>query len=83
MQTVGRVLAATDNANGFSLAAYEATEWAKQQKANSSSGTNGNGNASGRNPGEASNYDLFRIAARNMGSTYSHSMDIQERYGIK
>lgn len=67
-----------------SLAAYEATEWAKQQKANSSSGGGGNniGNG-GRNPGDASNYDLFRMAARNMDSSYSHSMDIQERYGIK
>ena len=29
-----------------------------------------------------SNYDLFRLAARNTESNYSYSLDIQEKYGL-
>ena len=62
-----------------SLAAYEATEWARNKKNN----TNSDGtSASANGPGEQSNYDLFRLAARNLESSYTHSMDIQEKYGI-
>ena len=57
----------------ISLAAYEATEWAKNKNA---------GNVS-TEQGQQSNYDLFRLAARNMESTYTHSMDIQEKYNIR
>ena len=61
----------------FSLAAYEATEWARNKNYNNNGdSTNPNG------PGVQSNYDLFKLAARNLESTYTHSMDIQEKYGI-
>jgi hypothetical protein len=56
-----------------SLAAYEATEWARQKKAQPGS----SGSAS-----QPSNYDLFKLASRNLESSYSYNMDIQEKYGI-
>jgi hypothetical protein len=68
------------------LASYEATEWAKRQRASqqqqepgNSSNAGGGGGDSGNQP---SNYDLFRLAARNLDSDYSYSLDIQEKYGL-
>lgn len=75
----------------FSLAVHEASEWLKQQEDNAmkssnkvadgSSNTNSNtsSSATGSMP---SNYDLFRLAARNTESNYSYSLDIQEKYGL-
>lgn len=65
--------------DSYSLASYEATEWAKRQRASqqgSSAGCAGGGDS------QPSNYDLFRLAARNLDSGYSYSLDIQEKYGL-
>ncbi|KAJ1442876.1 hypothetical protein B484DRAFT_321874 [Ochromonadaceae sp. CCMP2298] len=89
-ETVGRVLAATDSANGFSVAAYETAQWERRKTqgageagAEAGAGT-GVGMGAGREGGrEGSGDTLFKIASRSLSdSTYSHSLDIQERYGI-
>ena len=75
----------------YSMAAYEATEWARtqkekqqQQQNGGKSGSYGGGGAGGAAAqAESSNYNLFRLAARNMENSYTHSMDIQEKYNIK
>jgi hypothetical protein len=66
-----------------SLASYEATEWAKRQRA-SQVGSNSSNSAGSAGAGDSqpSNYDLFRLAARNLDSGYSYSLDIQEKYGL-
>eukprot|EP01036_Dinobryon_divergens_P027988 gene27988-36860_t len=67
-ETMARVLMAIDDANGFSLASFALN---RQQSSSSSSSSTSNGGVN----------DLFRIAARRAKeSTYSISMDIQERY---
>ena len=47
--------------------------------ASSNTNSNTSSSATGTKP---SNYDLFRLAARNTESNYSYSLDIQEKYGL-
>jgi hypothetical protein len=67
--------------DSYSLASYEATEWAKRQRANQQGSSTGSASA-GAGDSQPSNYDLFRLAARNLDSGYSYSLDIQEKYGL-
>lgn len=43
---------------------------------------NDDDNINQNNSNRDSNYNLFRIASKQLESTYSVSLDIQERYGI-
>eukprot|EP01034_Spumella_vulgaris_P021425 gene21425-27455_t len=73
-ETVGRVLAAVDKANGFSMASFEATELAKRREENVREGRDAD-DFSG------SLQNVFKLAGRNMESVFDISLDIQERYG--
>ena len=74
----------------FSLAVHEASEWLKQQEDNAMKSSNTTAAVDGASSTSSSsstntkpsNYDLFRLAARNTESNYSYSLDIQEKYGL-
>ena len=74
----------------YSLAVYEASEWLKQQEENAMKSSNTTAAVDGASSTSSSsstntkpsNYDLFRLAARNTESNYSYSLDIQEKYGL-
>lgn len=69
------------------MAAYEAKELSLQQKTKKDNGSGDITMNDTDNDNESqyhSNYGLFKMAAQHLegSSTYSHSLDIQEKYGI-
>jgi hypothetical protein len=81
----------------YSLAALELSEWRKQHsnknhnhhKNNSKNEIDKHLHENSKNDtnddddnNEKLNYNLFKIASRQLESTYTLSLDIQERYGI-
>lgn len=60
-----------------SVASFEAAEWAKTHRKRNTAG-----NEMNEDEGRPSNYDIFRLAARNLDSGMSYSLDIQEKYGL-
>lgn len=68
---MGRVLAAVDKANGFSMASFQAEALRDASAAAAHHSTE-----FGRSP-----YEIFKLAAKNLESTHAFSLEIQERYG--
>eukprot|EP01041_Mallomonas_annulata_P001623 gene1623-3143_t len=71
-ETVGRVLAAVDKANGYSFASVEIQEYLRTRPPDSATAT-----FSSSSPSPS---HLFRMASEDLEPTYCRSLEIQERY---